>query len=226
MGTVIVEPISSMLEFLTLWRFDPRWPFSDTDRVSTERIMPHVFEANRISRLVSLRRPMAGETPSDAAHPWALAGSEDGLLLEVTPSFVQLVQRDWPEWHGALLPMALRKSLVRCQPFKGRCVAVDVSDADGYRLLIAREVQPKDRLGKREAEVLGMYLAGRSYRQIAEQQERSTATVRNQLAQIYRKFGVHNKFELIRALQVIQPSPTPRIAAPIPAAPAPLPAAG
>lgn len=205
-GTVIVEPISSMLDFLTLWRFDPRWPFSDTDRSLVERIMPHLFEANRISRLVSLQGPMSTEAARDAAHPWALASTAEGVLLEVNASFVALVKREWPEWRGAILPPALRRLLARCASFRGESIVIDITDVDGYRLLVARAVQSRDRLGKREAAVLAMYLEGCSYRQIAERQQRSPATVRNQLARIYRKFEVHNKVELQRALRDIDPA--------------------
>jgi DNA-binding CsgD family transcriptional regulator len=211
-GTVILEPVSSMIEFLTLWRFDPRWPFSDTDRLLIERIMPHLFEANRISRLVSLQGPMSSEAASDATHPWALTSPDDGVLLEVNATFVALAKREWPEWRGAILPTQLRKHLRNCEPYKGRAIAVDITDVEGYRLVVARAIQSKDRLGQRESEVLAMYVAGNSYRQIAQVQQRSPATVRNQLAQIYRKFGVHSKVELLRALQNGPPTGDPGIA--------------
>jgi hypothetical protein len=34
-GTSIIEPVSSMVDFLTVWRFDARWRFSEDDRLLT-----------------------------------------------------------------------------------------------------------------------------------------------------------------------------------------------
>ncbi len=209
LGTAILEPVSSMLEFLTIWRFDPRWPFSEADRLLTQRLMPHLFEANRISRLVSLRGPLDNEAASDSNHPWALVDAQDGVLLEVNASFVALVNREWPQWHGAVLPQPLRRLLKRCRSFKGNQVVVDITDVDGFRVLTAHAPKAGDRLGKRESEVLALYLAGHSSRQIAAAHQRSTATVRNQLARIYRKFGVHNKVELLRAAEGLEPTAVP-----------------
>lgn len=201
MGTVLIEPISSLVDFLTIWRHDLRWPFSETDRKILEQLTPHLVEANRISRLVSLNgRRTTGAPDGPMVEPWALARVDDACLLEATAPFIELARREWPEWSTALLPADLRRHFRSCRPFAGQSIRIEIEDVDGYRLLTARPRHALERLGPREAEVLERYANGQSYREIALQLGKSPATVRNQLAQIYRKFGVHNKVELLQAM--------------------------
>jgi hypothetical protein len=141
-GMAVVEPVSTMTEFLTLWRFDARWPFPETDRALHERVVPHLFEANRISRLVSLNGPIPAGNPTDTALPWALASAADAVLLEVNASFVALASREWPSWHGAVLPEPLRVRLADCEPYRGRHVVIDIGAVDGDRLLTVRASVP------------------------------------------------------------------------------------
>lgn len=212
MGTVLVEPVSGLLDFITIWRFDARWPFSESDRMQVERLTPHLIEANRISRLVSLQGGSFAGVPEDAARPWALVSARDGGLLEVNAAFVELARREWPDWHNGQLPATLRRHLQDTVDFAGREISISISSVDDYRLLVPRLRHPAERLGARETLVLQRYAAGRSYRDIAAELGTSPATVRNQLARIYRRLGVHNKAELVLSLQAsaITPAREPR----------------
>ncbi len=206
MGTVLLEPVSGLLDFITVWRFDPRWPFSEADRVLVERLTPHLVEANRISRLVSLQGGSIAGVPEDAERPWALASANDGALLEVNAAFVAVVRREWPDWHSGTLPAALRRHLGGRGDFAGREIVVAVTAIGDYRLLVPRPRHAAERLGARESLVLRHYAEGRSHRDIALELGTSPATVRNQLARVYRKLGVHNKVELLKALQAVSPT--------------------
>ena len=43
--TLLVEPVSSLQEFLTRWRHDPARPFSEAERHCKELLMPHLADA-------------------------------------------------------------------------------------------------------------------------------------------------------------------------------------
>ncbi len=208
-GTTLFEPVSSMVDFLTLWRFDPRWPFSENDRLMVERITPHLVEANRISRLVSLQGVKTAVPFDDPIRPWALADRDDGSVVDINGSFVALLKREWPDWSSTVLPAELLRHVKRRHRYSGESIVVEVSDVDGFVLLVARARQSVDRLGRREAQVLKLYASGESYRRIAERLGTAPATVRNQLARIYRKFGVHNKVALIGLLRATSDMPEP-----------------
>jgi DNA-binding CsgD family transcriptional regulator len=199
-GTVLLEPVSSMTEFLSIWRFDARWPFSDTDRARKERLMPHLVEANRISRLVSLGKASHSGEGKSEIRPWAVVGADDACLIEVNGGFVELAKREWPEWRGAIMPVAIRKNILQAQPYAGEHIYLDITNVDGYRLILARPIMPIDRLGRRERVVVQRFCAGQSYREIAAELGTAPATVRNQLSQVYVKLNVHNRIELLGAL--------------------------
>ena len=204
-GTVLVEPVSGLLDFLTVWRFDSRWPFAEGDRALAERLTPHLIEANRISRRVSLRGGTEAGGPPQAERPWAMASARDGVLLEVNTAFVAMLREEWPSWRDGQLPAALRRHLSDAADYAGRTIAIAITAVDDYRLLVPRPRHAAERLGTREALVLERYAMGRSYRDIATELGSSPATVRNQLARIDRKLGVHNKAERVRSLQVSPP---------------------
>lgn len=223
MGTVCVEPVTSMVEFLTIWRVDARWPFSEADRQRIERLTPHLFEGNRISLRLSLQADKRIALPAaDAMRPWALVSVEDGCLVEVDGSFVDHARREWPTWYSAKLPDELRRCLLGCETYFGRQLTIYVSDADDRRLLVVQPKHPAMGLGAREAEVLRRYAHGETYKEIARQLGTSPATVRNQIARLYRRFDVHNKVELIRAVDAAGPLEADPVKAGSPAAPLPL----
>jgi hypothetical protein len=99
MGTVLLEPVSGLLDCITVWRYDPRWPFPDNDRAQIERLTPYLVEANRISRLVSLQGGSINGVHEDAEHPWALIDARDAVVLEVNAAFVALLRHEWPDWR-------------------------------------------------------------------------------------------------------------------------------
>lgn len=68
LGTLLVEPLSSLYEFLTLWRHDPKKPFSEIERQAKELLMPHLAEAHRVARL----REVLGEAREGNSR-WAIA---------------------------------------------------------------------------------------------------------------------------------------------------------
>ena len=51
LGTLLVDKASSLTEFLTLWRHNPKAPFSEAERQAKELLMPHLAEAFRTVRL-------------------------------------------------------------------------------------------------------------------------------------------------------------------------------
>ena len=155
-------------------------------------------------RLVSLQGWSTAGVPEDAERPWALVNARDGGLLEVNAAFVALARQGWPDWQNGQLPTTLRRNLRHAVDYAGREIAIAIKAIDDYRLLVPRLRHAAERLGTRESLVLRRYATGSSYRDIAQELGTSPATVRSQLARIYRRLGVHNKAELVQALHAAQ----------------------
>ena len=190
LGTLLVEPVSSLYEFLTLWRHDPRRPFSEAERQAKELLMPHLAQAYRVTRLRGVLD--AGEKE---VRVWALT-DERGFLHEVTPGFIHTLRAHYSDWQGSQLPASLLADIragINCAqgPLK-----IDVTPKDRFRYLEIRPPSAVDRLTSREAEVAQRYARGETHAAIASCLRISPSTVRNHLANCYRKLGVTSKIEL------------------------------
>lgn len=190
LGTLLVEPVSSLYEFLTLWRHDPKHPFTEVERRTKELLMPHLAQAHRVARL----RGVLDDTRKPRMV-WAVA-DERGFLREVTPGFIHALRAHWPDWQGSRLPTGLLECVCAGQSCHTGPVKIDITLKGRFRYLEIRATSPLDRLSPREREIAQRYARGETYTAIARALAISPATVRNHLAHCYRKLAVNNKAEL------------------------------
>lgn len=194
LGTLLIEPVSSLFEFITLWRHDPEKPFDEADRTTKEMLMPHLAEAHRNARLHHL---LGGGHIQGTA--WALA-DDRAYLREVSPAFVTRLKAEWPDWQGNRLPEPLARRVIEARPYQGGGLVVDLARREGFRFLEARAPSMLERLAPREREVAELYARGRTHAEIAAALGLSPATARNHIARCFKKLGVNNKSELILLL--------------------------
>lgn len=103
LGTLLVDPVSSLSEFLTLWRHDPAQPFNESERQTKELLMPHLVEA---FRGVRLRHFLWGK--EGRLKAWALV-DDQGFIREASPAFGSSLRAHWPGWCGNRLPRTIGK---------------------------------------------------------------------------------------------------------------------
>lgn len=196
LGTLLVEPVSSLNEFLTLWRHDPKRPFTEAERQTKELLMPHIADAHRTARL----REMLDD-PGVRRDCWAVA-DERGFLREISPAFVNWLRRCYPGWQGSGLPEALLPALRDATPARFGHQRLHVEKRGEYRFMQVTGAGVLDGLSAREREIVERYAQGETYATIASGLGLSPATVRNHIAHCYRKLAVNNKVELVwRVLQ-------------------------
>lgn len=198
LGTLLVEPVSLLQEFLTLWRHDSKKPFTETERQTKELLMPHIAEAHREARL----REVLGEA-SERNPRWAVA-DERGFLREVSPGFVHCLREHWPNWQGSRLPQALLECVRLATPFNTARLKLKITPKGEFRYMQGLALSAMDSLSVREMDIVTRYAQGETYTVIAAALALSPSTVRNHIAHCYRKLAVNNKAELV--LRVSQPA--------------------
>jgi len=199
LGTLLVEPVSLLQEFLTLWRHDGKKPFTETERQTKELLMPHIAEAHRETRL----REVLGEA-SERNPCWAVA-DERGFLREVSPGFVHYLREHWPDWQGSRLPQALLECVRLATPYNTARLKLKITPKGEFRYMQVLALSAMDSLSAREMDIVTRYAQGETYVGIAAALALSPATVRNHIANCYRKLAVNNKTELVlRVLRVSQ----------------------
>lgn len=192
MGTLLIEPVSSLMEFLTIWRHDPKRRFADAERQAKELLMPHVAAAHRMSRL----RHMLND-PRANALAWAIA-DERGFLRDASPRFVHWLREHSPSWRGSRLPAELLAAVSEVRPASLGGQRLDIEVRDDFRLLQVKARSVLDVLTSREQEIAERYAGGETYAVISAALGLSPATVRNHIAHCFRKLGVTNKAGLVR----------------------------
>ncbi len=192
LGTLLVEPVSSLQEFLTLWRHDPKRPFTEAERQTKELLMPHIADAHRMARLREVL-----DDPRARRDCWAVA-DERGFLREISPAFVHWLRREWPAWQGSCLPETLLPTVREAQPARFGNQRLHVEKRGIYRYMQVTGARVLDGLSAREREIVERYALGETYAAIAAGLGLSPATVRNHIARCYRKLAVNNKAELAR----------------------------
>ena len=194
LGTLLIDPNSSLSEFLTLWRHNAHQPFSEADRQAKELLMPHLVQAFRAVRLRHFLK-LKGMQPKT----WALA-DEQGFIRELSPAFAAALRGHWPDWSGNRLPDALAHCVAVGRGFTAKALTIDVKQSDNLRFLEVKARGPLDRLSAREGEIVARYANGETYSAISVALALSPTTVRNHISNCFKKLGVKNKAELANFL--------------------------
>jgi DNA-binding CsgD family transcriptional regulator len=195
--TAFVDPVSRLLNAVSLYRSDPTHAFSRTEQVLKQNLMPHLARTWGASRLAMVSRQAALAPPFGRAL--ALC-DEHRFLHAASPSFLALLGIEWPQWQGPQVPEALPGNTAR-QPFSGERIACSAARFNDLWLLGARVRKPVDSLSAREREVAMRYANGASYREVARTLHISPDTVRNHVKHVYEKLGIGSKLELARLLR-------------------------
>ena len=195
LGTLLIEPASSLYEFLTVWRHDWRRPFSEDERQTKELLMPHLVEVHRAVRLRHFLK-----VPGAYNREWALIDGH-GFLREASPAFVARIHRHWPDWRGSGLPEALAACVEAGGGYAAASVRFDVTPCGPLRYVVARADGALQQLSLREREIAARYAQGETHSAIGAALSLSPATVRNHIAHCFKKLGVSNKVELASRLE-------------------------
>jgi DNA-binding CsgD family transcriptional regulator len=199
LATMTRGPISELLGAISLYRSNPEDPFSESDRVLTQCLVPHLVALHDRNRLQNFESSL--NRPERRLRAMALINRE-GMLYNVNPHFIRLMREEWPAWHGPLMPPTLLSALFEpgANPVRLSRVAVHVSPVNDLYLLHIREIGLSDSLSQREWDVARAFGDGMSHKEIARKLRIAPGTVRNHIRGVYKKLGVDNKAGLVHSL--------------------------
>lgn len=195
--TTQVEQHLGLRTFLTLYRTQTFPRITETERLITQVLMPHLVEARNTNWIAQLARIRALDM-----SPGTAAGIADraGVLYASDPRFHQLVCSEWPTWQGACLPQALHSSITSGRPYEGASVVACTFAINGVYLLQLRARSPLERLSPRERVVAEAFAKGSSHKEVASQLHVAPVTVRHHLRRVYEKLQVGDKAQLASML--------------------------
>jgi hypothetical protein len=106
--TVSVDATSGLVTFLSLYRGAAESPFSEAERALKERVMPHLILSWHANWLQELGR---ARLRTDSANGALALADRRGFLHVTDGRFGKLLQREWPQWRGPLLPGPVRDAI-------------------------------------------------------------------------------------------------------------------
>jgi DNA-binding CsgD family transcriptional regulator len=197
--TNTTDPITGLFTAITLYRADPDRPFNEQDRRLKQMLMPHWIDALNRAKIEPSIRGVA----NTLLYPLAAIVDAAGMLRYAAEGFGEMLQREWPDWRGLMLPEPLlAKVALRADgEFFGARIAAKITFHQNLPLVQLRPRLLSDHLSEQQLKVARYTCEGLSFKEIARLMDLSPGTVRNYLHNIYRKLGVNNKIQLIEALR-------------------------
>ncbi|WP_166877483.1 helix-turn-helix transcriptional regulator [Massilia mucilaginosa] len=184
------NPRTGYWDSLSLYRAMEEDRFSAREEFLIEAFTPHLRQA------ILLNQACGGDhmAKGDAIAIITAAGD----IQFSTPRFVELIQLDFPGWHGHRLPSLIMDGLRRVGvvSFAGKKVRVLVRCHASLLFVYAVSDSPVLSLTHRELAVARLFSRGYSHKEVAQHLHIAPATVRNFLQKIYVKLNVRDKAEL------------------------------
>lgn len=184
---------SHIYTLLSLYRFDAERAFTDYERATFERVAYHLIAAESHAFFFHVaRRDRLAHTSIHAA-----VCDDHGLLYQAQPSFIDLVEATFENWHQPHLPFAL--------PAPGEsaiCNGLHIENeplGDLFCISI-RHAGPLDALQRRDREIVAGICRGMTFKDIGRELHLAPSTVSNRLYRVYRKLGVTSRSSLVRLI--------------------------
>lgn len=211
MATIHIDQDTTDAQLLSLYRADQDKHFLKQDSWVAEQVIPHFLEAHKINRALAVHR-----TVKDADRSKVAIASPNGVLHFCGAGFRKLLNMEWVEWEGAILPRPLMDGLARAgqDGFCTKTIRVTAQcageilflKASGISALvrcpaIAPELlQSTHGLTPAEARVAIALLDIYSAKGVANYLGVSFNTVRTQIREIYAKLGVDNRARFVKLM--------------------------
>jgi DNA-binding CsgD family transcriptional regulator len=198
LSVYLTDPTTKLFSVISLYRFDDL-AYTEAERCLHELAAPHIQAVLRLQAL-SLLDPSGGKP--DVGNSLAVVDSK-GAIHHADSLFIDILKDEWPRWRGPELPEVIAdgKILNGAQTqFVGNKIVLLSQPQGELFLLSVRKKDSLDNLSPREGQVASLFASGKSYKEVARELGISPVTVRNTLANIYKKIGVSDKGELTNIL--------------------------
>lgn len=191
--TCHADPRSGLFTLLSLYRRQAGARFSAEDRQLFETAAYHMVSAYSHAFFLHITRP---RTPQ--AEQCSAIVDREGVLHEVQPEFLDLLERRFTPYRGRQLPFRFEPDrheqrieglLLQVRPF-----------ADLY-LVQLRELTPLDGLTDRERQVVLGVCQGLSHKALGRELGLASTTVSSHLYRAYGKLGVESRSALARLVR-------------------------
>lgn len=180
--------------WIVLYRSENR-DFTDCDAALLHSCWLHIVQSIDINLMCTLARV----DPRGAQRALALVNSR-GIIEAADERLTTLLKTEWPLLDNRNMPKNALTSLLASGAYRGKKVQLSATHKMGYLVCAAQEISLISTLSPSEIAAVRCFAGGMTHSAIAGRLGVSPHTVRNQLANAYKKLGVHSKAELIKLM--------------------------
>ena len=189
---------SGLYTLIVLFRFERDQRFTADERRMQQHLVFHLMNAASLAYSVYLGHVSASEGRANAAIV-----DQFGVCYDTQPSFLALIEENYPGWAGDRLPFALPNDQ-GCHDASRRGLQVRATPVGDLVCVRAWKQGPMDRLTDREREIVDSVCRGLSYKEVARPLGIAPSTVSNHLYRVYEKLGVSSRTELAKLVSQAQ----------------------
>jgi DNA-binding CsgD family transcriptional regulator len=191
----------SAARWLVLYRGKTRDAFNSGDAIFLSALWEHLMRAVTINFRNALNKNDIKSQPASA-----LINSQ-GIIEAADSAFSALLNLEWPDMKINALPHSVLDSLKSKSAYRGKRIRISMFPATQYMLCTASRILLLESLSPCEQTVAQLFASGISYKKIAQQLDMSPYTVRNHIANVYRKLDIHDKALLAALMSQTKPAP-------------------
>ena len=194
MSTAFFDAELGLASGIVLLGAEAALPFDAAAQRFMEAAFGHLLRCWSENQIRALGREIAAAAGL-SSHA---AASHHGVVSAAQEGFLALFRREWPGWHGPVLPDAVRGLLLGPEGGRhtGEQIVLSVRHGHDVSLLLIRERVVADDLRPRERAVAQLCAGGATYRDIAKTLGIAPATARNHIAAVHRRLGVSRNSEI------------------------------
>lgn len=184
--TMDYNPTTTLVEVISIYRADSDHPYTAEEKQRMQFLFPHLLETRR-------RNLQANAGPQSSALDDVAICETNGLLHHAGERFVARLLKEFPGWHGPILPAELFKGFSQ---FNGRNAVFSHQRSGTFNLVTTHEHSLIDTLTPAERRVAKLLFEGLSYRDGAAQLAIGISTFNKHANTVYRKLKVDGRTEL------------------------------
>jgi DNA-binding CsgD family transcriptional regulator len=144
---------------------------------------------------INLNRILS-ETAGVKMHRASALVDSRGVVEAADEEFAALMALEWPGTKAGFLPSRVVAGLKNKSSYRGKQISISMRQNIGYMVCTISRSSLLTSLSPREQAVAERFASGSSYKKIAQQLNMSPNTVRNHIANAYRKLGINDKASL------------------------------
>lgn len=181
------------------WRAQKKAKYTAADQHTASLITPHLMRAISINRKLT-ESVLIGNLKTNGL----IVSEYNGHMHHIDDLSLMVLRREFPHWLSHQLPSQVVEALQGTGCFNGKHAQLSARHQGSVMLITVKARQVGQTLTPAELRAVELTVQFGNHKKVAQILDISPATVRNHLNAAYKKLGIHDRTELIKAFDYLK----------------------